>query len=308
MEDYHVIRVLRNSFCQGIADSTDYPILLGWRIDRIQCDPKEIEDELKNKIVEYIKCSEPGPQNKPTALLTAEDYADLIVWGLRGLITSIKPACADWNFVMHYWPEEHWKKILLKHLWSFTYTQDAVNFEIPNPFYIEIATDFLKELIKMKPGIAGVSANHAPEIQKLAKKVIESWNAETAGNHEMERKNGSSRNEGILEIKEFSFAGPRVPQTRLNAIDLMNYIAQNCNFGTNQEKGGKRLLKTWLRPDKWGTPDRPIKAPTTQDLGNFPDPPFDGACVDRAFYKSCNMMALQTMAGNLWGAIEPIDT
>jgi len=50
-------------------------------------------------------------------------------------------------------------------------------------------------------------------------------------------------------------------------------------------------MKTWLRPGKWS---ETITRLTVQDLGNQS---FDGAAVDRAFYKSCNLMALQTLAG-----------
>ena len=101
----------------------------------------------------------------------------------------------------------------------------------------------------------------------------------------------------------------------------MYYIAENCDFAVKWDnkfllKNGKMIgpeditpgdkgkvfLKTWLRPGKWGAAANPVKAPTSQDLTepDFSDPKFDAACVDRAFYKSCNMMALQTMAWSVF--------
>jgi len=52
-------------------------------------------------------------------------------------------------------------------------------------------------------------------------------------------------------------------------------------------------MKTWLRPGKWSS--KLVKSATVQALAANSES-FDGAAVDRAFYKSCNLMALQTLA------------
>lgn len=309
MEDYHVIRVLRNAFCQGISKSTDYPIVLSWRIDRVQCDPKTIEAKLIEEFTAYIRRVDEGPSKMPTALLTAEEYVDIIIWGLKGLITTVRPVCADWNFISYYWQkDDEWQKRITRHFWSFTYTDIQSQFLVPNPFYIEIATDFLKELQKMEPGIAGVK-NEAirKDIIRLAKAVQESWEFEGTNKAGYQRQEGVVRQEQPLRIEEKGYYGPSGNTTKLKAVELMNYIAKNCGFDSGHTRGDKPLLKTWLRPGKWGLPQNPMKEPTTQDLTDNSSPAFDGACVDRALYKSCNMMALQTMAGNLWKTCEPIE-
>lgn len=308
MEDYHVIRVLRNAFCQGVSKSTDYPIVLSWRIDRVQCDPKKIEEKLITEFTDYMKRIDEGAQKIPTALLTAEEYADIIIWGLKGLITTVKPSCADWNFIRYYWEQgKEWQERILRHFWSYTYAGAQQQFIVPNPFYIEIATDFLKELQKMEPGIAGVGDDEIKKrIISLAKSVQDAWNFEGTLGAGFQRKQAVPIQDRPLIVEEKGYYGPSGDQTRFKAIELMNYIADNCNFksGKTNEKGTP-LLKTWLRPGKWGLPNDPIKEATTQDITARSKPVFDGACVDRAFYKSCNMMALQTMAGNLWQPIEP---
>jgi len=312
MEDYHVLRILRKAFCQGISPSTDYPVVMGWRIDRVQCDPKEIESKVEKAFVEYIKETNP---DKTHALMTAEDYADVIIWGLKGLLTTAMPECARWNFIAHYWGQgEEWQDRILKHFWSYTYQGDESEFVVPNPFQIEIATDLLNDLSEMKPGIAGdIKAkdkdqkNVKEEIMRLAGAVKTAWRQEEQTG-KYKQSDGSLRQEEPLEVREKSYIGPVGTKTRNAAILLMRYVGENCGFNTEQNRGGKPLLKTWLRPNKWGTYPDFVKAPTTQDLveGKYSKPEFDGACVDRAFYKSCNMMALQTMAGNLWGIYEPL--
>jgi hypothetical protein len=310
MEDYHVLRVLRSAFCQGISKRTDYPIVLGWRIDRIQCDPKKIAESLITEFNGYIRRMDVGADGKPTALLTAEEYADIIVWGLQGLITTVRPACADWNFVNYYWAKgDEWRKRLLSHFWSFSYSGGEDGFAVPNPFYIEIATDFLKELQEMKPGIAGIKDEEVKkEIIRLAKAVQTAWNDEGLNRGGYQTKQGGVLQEQPLKVEEKAYYGPGGDLTRFKAVELMNYIAKNCRFDSGRKKGDKPLLKTWLRPGKWGLPQNPVKESTTQDLTDQSRPEFDGACVDRAFYKTCNMMALQTMAGNLWEIYQPIET
>lgn len=307
MEDFHVLRVLRNAFCQGISETTDYPIVLGWRIDRVQCDPKKIDASVLSEFNDYIRRI--NESQGPSSLLTPEEYADIIVWGLKGLMTTAMPKCAQWNFTDHYWKQgEDWQKLLLQHFWSYTYTGIEGNFIVPNPFYIEIATDLLKELLEMRPGIVGIEDEKTrTDIIELAKSVLATWKDEEKRRGGFAEKKGGVRQEQPLRVEERIYYGPEGVGTRAKAAELMEYIAEHCGFDSGKKRDGKRLLKTWLRPGKWGLPTNPVKEATTQDLTDRSDPKFDGACVDRAFYKSCNMMALQTMAGNLWGANVPME-
>jgi hypothetical protein len=321
MEDYHVLRILRTAFCQGISSSTDYPIVVGWRIDRIQCDPKTIEKEVQDAFLEYIKNKDTGGE-EPHALLTADQYADIIVWGLQGLITTTIPACTRWNFAKHYWGEgEEWQKRLMSHFWSFTYTGEGSEFTVPNPFHIEIATDFLKDLMEKENAIAGMAGlkdnegNDAVEkIQSLAKAVENAWKGEEKNRGGYQKKKGSERDQESFKVSEKSYIGPSGRNTKAEAKKLIEYIGKlkrgdgEFLFYSGIGEGDGKLYKTWLRTGgKWGSFTNPVKEATTQDLTDSSDPKFDGACVDRAFYKSCNMMALQTLSGYFGGAIQPMD-
>ena len=269
MEDYHVLRVLRSAIAKGVSEESDYPMIMQWRIDRINCDPKEIDARVLAKFNEYIK--------KPT--LSVDDYVKVILWGLGGVLKEDVPECAYWglvNTIRDMRPDG--KQLLHGHMWSFVpkEEQKEKGFIVPDPFCIEIATDFVNELAEIKAtkeertkdgkmgpagGIAGIE-----NILKEEKDLIKLKSLANAV------KNASS---GEVETK---------------AKELMTFLKNNCSFDAERDK-----LKTWLRPGgKWAG----VTAPTLQDVGKGPykDEKFGGAAVDRAFYKSCNMMALQTMA------------
>jgi hypothetical protein len=254
------------------------------------------------------------------------------------------PKCVRWNFIDHYWKEDGWQDRIKKHLWSFAYNENVQRSEfiIPNPFCVEMATDFLSELMDIKAteaerkkddgslappgGIADIlellkTENELKELRKLADDVQAEWDEE-----EKENRNGGiirpERGNLADGVREMPYDGPAGGKTKQKAIDLMYHIAHKCGFaiiwdGYYLLKDGSMLkpeeitpdnkrrifLKTWLRPGKWvGAKGKKVKAPTTQDLneGKYKEPDFDGACVDRAFYKSCNMMALQTMAWSVF--------
>lgn len=319
MEDYHVLRVVRDALCQGISETTDYPIVLGGRVDRIQCDPKKIEKDVEEAFLTHIYETDPGKE--PHTLLTVADYADIIIWGLKGLLTKEMPPCVRWDFIDHYWnlkgkKGEKWQDLIKTHFWSFTGQEDFI---VPNPFCIEMATDLLSELKEMKPGIAGLAEERKGKLRGMAKAVQSSWNRDEKEGVRAVPK--PARNGLPQDVREKEYVGPKGTATRALAIDLMYEVAKNCGFAILQDgsyrlKGvgklkpeevgpedrGKIIMKTWLRPGKWGPAANPIKAPATQDLKNpdFSDPKFDAECVDRAFYKSCNMMALQTMAWSVF--------
>lgn len=253
MEDYHVLKVLRTAIAKGASKSSDYPLILKWRIDRINCDPKSIEKSVIDDFNNYIK--EP--------YLTEKDYVAVIIWGLQGVLKGEIPDCAKWKFA-----REMEIETFQKHLWPYNSgTQD-----VSDPFCIEIATDFINELADIKAtkeertkdgnlgpagGIAGienkVSADQLKNLRNLADAVRKAW--------------------------------PNKVETEAKAKELMTFLKEKCQFGAGRDK-----LKTWLRPGKWG---KDITAPTLQDLKGAK---FGGAAVDRALYKSCNMMALQTYA------------
>ena len=270
MEDYHILRVLRNTFCQGIWESTNYPILLGWRIDRIQCDPKEIPPGVIKKFQTFA--TEPG------SMLTLEGYVKVILWGLRGVLKSDIEENKELKDTIYWKFLDKFDDLveIKKYFWSFVKTEDKHEFWIPDPFYVEIATDFVKDLSEMNPGIdefkpgPGVTKE---QIKSKAKKILKAWKRE--------------QNDSLESILKPESA------TYLAARDLMEDLS-TCGFDA-----GFGRMKTWLRPEKWS---KKIRKPTLQDASGE----FDGAALDRAFYKSSNVMALQTMAGEFSEANAPL--
>ena len=255
MEDYHVLKVLRSAISKGASKTSDYPLILKWRIDRINCDPKSIEGSVIEAFNKEIK----------NPYLTKTNYVDVIIWGLGGVLKGEIPACAKWNFA-----EKIEKEKFSKYLWSYSSNSSDVS----DPFCIEIATDFINELADMNPnndkpgGIAG--------IKETVKKHLKNPTDENIKD---------KLKELITKAKAVRNAWPNKETTKHEAISLMEFLENNCGFKADKPE----YLKTWLRPGKWEN----ITAPTIQDLN---DQTFGGAAVDRAFYKSCNMMALQTMA------------
>lgn len=318
MEDYHVLRILRSAFCQGLSETTDYPIVLGWRVDRIQCDPKKIDDTVQEKFLEHIKNTD-YKGKKPHVLLTAEEYADIIVWGLQGLITTSMPDCARWSFIDYYWKDqkEISREKLKSQFWSYTYFGKfrdwtflglrKSTFMVPNPFYIEIATDMLNDLSEIKPGKNNISQDDIKcrKIRELADKVKQAWEKDEGNRGDYKKRSHvwKEKSNDPFKVKVKDYYGPKGTSTKKAAIELMKYIGENCDFYIDN-----KYLKTWLRAGKWGTYPNNVTAASTQHLGKgYGGPKFDGSCVDRAFYKSCNMMALQTMAGNLWENVTPME-
>jgi len=270
MEDYHILRVLRNAFCQGIWESTNYPIILGWRIDRIQCDPKEIPGSVIKDFKDFAQ--------DDASMLTKEDYIKVIIWGLRGVLKSDIEANKGlkdtiyWNFLKKFEKLEDVKK----YFWSFVRTEDLDKFWVPDPFYVEIATDFVKDLSEMNPGIDAFAPGPnitKEQIQRKAKKILDVW-----------KKEQNNALEAVLKSDSATY---------LAVADLMEDLS-NCGF-----KGGGGRMKTWLRPGKWS---KDINKSTLQDA--YAE--FDGAALDRAFYKSSNVMALQTMAGEFRDVFTPL--
>jgi len=293
MEDYHILRVLRSALAQGVQESSTYPIILGWRIDRINCDPKKLPDDVEENFNVFALDDK--------ALLTVDEYVKVIIWGLRGvLLTDIKENAhlknsIDWKYVSQsgYFPRI---EDLKKYFWSFVDTRDPKEFWVPDPFCIEMAADFLTSLANWKPNKQAISQfddkAKVAEIKKRATAVIDAWNAKDSSKDSFAEVYGSTEQTGTVAL----------------ARKLVVYLCAECGFAALDQarqlryRGGAKvpgniLMKTWLRPTKWNK--KTILEPTLQDSAKLKK--FQAAAIDRAFYKSSNMMALQTMADHgMW--------
>lgn len=330
MEDYHVLRVLQTAGAHGAEKTSDYPLLLGWRIDRINCDPRAIPDTVEKAFNAYIKQQE----------ITKSEYVDVIGWGLTGTLGPDTPGCAKWGFPATLEPAQA-EKLFYK----FVKTPQVDEY-VPNPLFVEIATDLVKELkTEGAKAISGAKFTQEVEasIKAKAAEVFTEWRKasrdKAKGNvligelldlligHasfgleetptlritlvgtssealevEVEGVEGVLRiDTGAREVKaktcKLKIAGTGAYTSGPGVVELKKH---NESFKVRVEYGGATKMKTWLRPGKWA---KTITAPTVQDFSGAEH--FDGAAVDRAFYKSCNLMALQSLAvKNLLGANE----
>jgi hypothetical protein len=323
MEDYHVLRVLQAAGAKGADKNSDYPLLLGWRIDRINCDPLQIPEEVEHAFQEFI-------QKTP---ITRGNYVDVIAWGLMGTLGPGTPACAQWGF------PDALKEKAKGLFYRYTPPEGRESF-VPNPLFVEIATDLVKEL-KDDPAKA-LTGSKLPEAAKGALKakaaeVFAEWRSSTRDVAKGRALIGelldlliahagfgsSAKHLLLLELEgdksdavEVEVDGAQ-PPVRVDAGAKV-VEGTSCKVklkdgqfvsgpGVVELKGAKTYkvrvsyapdapMKTWLRPGKWDSASNKIaKSAAVEDLKANGEH-FDGAAIDRAFYKSCNLMALQSLA------------
>ncbi len=290
MEDYHVLRVLRSAVAEGILEDSAYPIILDWRVDRINCDPKQLPPNVESDFNDFYRTEkrhiEAQKQAERTAL-TIDDYAKIVIWGLRGLQQDdVKKNadlrdCLNWEYVKTIRPE-----LRPAYFWSFVGDVSGDDFFVPDPFCVEIATDFINELASMDlgKGDSGIASLGNDKSQKetamhLARAVQQAWLNEDS--------QGSTWNQ--------VFTSKVAGGTKARIVTLMEHLRDHCGF--HIEGADEDYVKTWLRPGgKWAGVGSHA---TLEDATN--SSAFKAAAIDRAFYKSSNMMALQTFADHgLW--------
>ncbi len=287
MEDYHVLRVLRSAVAEGVLEDSAYPIILDWRVDRINCDPKELPEKVEADFNTFYATKEKSKKVLAERLLSIDDYVKVIIWGMRGLRQEdiIRNAalkeCLDWKYAKTI-ADDQWPN----YFWSFTHTPEKADFFVPDPFCVEIATDFINELADMNPDEANSGIANLPEknsrkksARNLAKAVQKAWLNEDTKDSTWNIIYTSTAAEG----------------TKAKIEMLMTHLRDQCNFGVAEADDTK--VKTWLRPGgKW---EGVGNIATLQEAANKEK--FKAAAIDRAFYKSSNMMALQTFADHgLW--------
>jgi hypothetical protein len=256
MEDYWVLRSMRRCALERVAveprDRSMYPVFARGFLTRVNADPLRIEDNVAEAFLTDMS----------RKYLSRQGYVELLRWGLKGLpLTAngavVMPDVAQWSFAKSDIFKED-RRLFTRHLYGVL-VQGSEWPVVPDPFYIEIASDLLKGCAGFPGSVDSVFAN-APastvldELRDAARLALTAWN----------EANGA-------------------PSTALDrALEaFVDVLADKAGFNTS--KG----LKVWLRPkNKWPG----IHANSIQDLG---EQRFGHAAVDRAFYKSCNLIALQ---------------
>jgi hypothetical protein len=240
MEDYHVLRVLRSAVCQGGDLASDYPMVLDWRIDRINCDPKKIEGAVERLFKDWIR---------DEATLSLEDYVDVIRWGLGGVLELETPECAYWSLVDAIARQggdavtQHGRELLLTHLYSSAAnafvpeegSTDPVRttYRVPNPFCIEIATDLVAELAKLDP-----EKKEPGGISRLR---------ETVARKHPPKRVGKVLADVRAKARAVQAASEEGQDPTKAARDLMATVAEECGFALEDANSVQELvqLKPW---------------------------------------------------------------
>lgn len=265
MEDYWVLTSMRECKLKGaIRDprsSSLYPTLAQGFLTRVNADPLKIEPEVDLAFQGDVK----------RKLLTRDGYVSLLLWGLLGLPLdgdgdNGMPSVARWSFSgdVVFADGTAGASRFSRHLYGMRLNggRDVV---VPDPFFVEIATDLLNECstVVARPGnvfLAEPPARIPPadvlvELAGAAVKALAAWK--------------DARQTPTAEVKKA-------------LATFVDVLAMRCGFAI-----GDTGMKVWLRPNKW----EGVKATAIQDMPE--GTAFAHAAVDRAFYKASNVIALR---------------
>ncbi|KAF1008866.1 MAG: hypothetical protein GAK28_00498 [Luteibacter sp.] len=254
MEDYWVLRSMRAMALERAnrdpKSRSMMPVLTRGFLTRVNADPLSIDPAVIEAFQGDLR----------TKTLTDSQYGDLIIWGLHGLPLPGDgigmPDFAAWRFASN--PVFQTKGTFARHLYGFL-VEGGAEPVVPDPFFIEIATDLLKDCARLPQSVADVfvtapSADALGRIGKAAQAVLDTWKAVGPAND------------------------PRLGRA---IADFIGVFTRDGNFADT----GSRV-KVWLRPRKW----LGVTANSVQDAVNQR---FGDAAVDRAFYKASNLVALR---------------
>ncbi|WP_375771400.1 hypothetical protein NR798_11005 [Archangium gephyra] len=288
MEDYHLLKVI-HSIKKDMTQTSGvhkYPSLGSSTVMRIDCDPPEIDQDVFNKFAKWAL----------DYRWTRQHYISAIIWGLQGLELSK----IDWNYADWTFPRDHIKSdaSLRKHF--FIVEQDGAK-RVLCPFYTEVACDLLESIRKAKNAAElndvflvhlrdkdgkplplttmSYVTQYYPAMKDLAEKIKK---GASAGLSAPDSREGEALRQNIDKLV-----------TLMGAIYIMHRQVR-------KEDGGWPI---WARPG-WGAYRHGEFATVCPSI-NRADAQTrikaiwcDGANgnLDRAFYKSTNMVALQIEA------------
>lgn len=256
MEDYWVLRSMRAMALERVnrdpKSRSMMPVLTRGFLTRVNADPLSIDKAVLDAFQDDLR----------QKTLSDSNYGDLILWGLHGLPLPGDgigmPRFAEWSFASH--PVFKTGDTFERHLYGFL-VDEGERVVVPDPFFIEIATDLLKDCARLPDSAASVftqpPGNEALcRIRDAAKKVFETWKAQ----------------------------GPQPSQVTGKAI--ADFVYAFIGDGKFADPSQAHHVKVWLRPGKWeGVTANSVQDAVSQRFGD--------AAVDRAFYKASNIVALR---------------
>jgi hypothetical protein len=262
MEDYWVLRSMRRCALERVKveprERSMYPVFDRGFLTRANADPLRIEPDVARAFQTDVS----------TKKLSRQDYASLLLWGLQGVPLkgdgeAGMPAVARWKFADA--PVFSQGNTFAKHLYGFL-VPGGEEVIVPDPFFSEIATDLLK------------SCKASLDAKARSGTVGNEVFAASPGNEVIEALGVAA---GAV-FARWNEAGQKpTPAVREALAAFVNTLADRAGFATADG------VKVWLRPGKWQN----IRANSIQDLPR--ETVFTDAAVDRAFYKSSNLIALQ---------------
>jgi hypothetical protein len=261
MEDYHILKILKSIHEKGPKYGNIR--LEDVRMIRVDCDPPEIKEETISSFEQWLA----------SARYSTKKYVAAIVWGLYGVQLPAKNCgpktksgrkgnkeiaelvkLLDWDWASQRIEEKNEEKKLF---YKYPYNHLDV---ILDPFCVEIATDFLKELESGRD--SDIDQRKIPDatMEDLQSKLK------------------------TLRRVHANSPGDWLPPFVVELTEkLVNRFLNAKNFG-NAENPEKFII--WVRPRSWNGNESVLSTELK----------VDEATLDRAFYKSANQAALQAHA------------
>ncbi|MCP3944729.1 MAG: hypothetical protein GY710_25070 [Desulfobacteraceae bacterium] len=271
MEDYHVLRLIHEiKYSDG---GEHFPTLFNSALARIDCDPPHIDKKVFNAFKLWAE----------EARWTKNHYKQAILWGLRGLqLDKIDWETANWSFARYVGESvgAHQKDSYL-----FVYKDKEEEFVLC-PFYCEVACDFL------------------PTIVEKGKEVSFGANMQVATFAKLQREAKDIRTSAASLLKSNVEALEEKIDTFLDTFEAV--IKANGLWKDEAPHWPIWARPGWQTKELWNNPGCypfvSVKAEgqnqkkAIADIWDehFPDSSPNGN-VDRALYKSTNMVCLQLL-------------
>jgi hypothetical protein len=261
---------------------------------RVHCDPFDVDE-----IIRHVgdQCSDSdGSHEKRRKYLNAkitentytlEHYLDAILWGLSGFNPKYLAKNAHWNFV-----NENFQSLPNTDLEKWFYnTACSDNSKIViDPFWREIATDFLSDTYKVAFGIVKMEPEKMVEFAEKSGKTIVAVKADT--------KNLKDGIENIRRLAE-DIIDTEIEVDREGWKGELRVVLKSFLFAKNLHFAEDRY-KVWVRAGKW---ENESEAEQTLCKLNFHYSPSN---LDRALYVSTNIVALIDRAGERLTALSKL--
>lgn len=277
MEDYHIFKALGEIDSEKNSEQkpkTDRFNLVRLSVNRVDCDPPIIDSELKDSFVRWCK----------TAAYTRQTYIAAIQWGIMGLVCDkLSVIDPDKEFE---WKWSQIQEVKQENSLFLPYKISDFRGYVLDPFFVEIATDFVKDFAS-KDKLAAMFRKDKffnkikrKNVLKRAKKLVEKLNPKI-GNV-------------VVNLLE---SGALMKEIQAFLDEIFEVKQDNPFILTQDSASDGPKLRIWIRHKSWLTKQQAANEKLNEEV--FLDKvKFAPAGIDRALYKSANQVALQKYGGS----------